>query len=340
LKTQPETKLSFAQTRAILARSARMFRPYRRSVAAVAVTIVFSSALGVANPLLVRAIFDDALFPGHGADPNLGLLGVLLGALVGVSVVTNLAGILQTYIATKIGQGVMRDLRAGLYRNLKRMSLRFFTDTRTGEIQSRLANDVGQIDDVVTHVAQDSLANVVILASSLVAMLVLSWQLTALTFCVVPFFAWLTHRTGEAGHHKWKAVQETQADMTALTQETLSVSGVLLSKVFGRDADDVRRFDVLNEKLTAVQTRARINGRLFWAWVGLFFGLAPAGVFLLGALALRNGDTSITAGTIVAFTTLQARLFWPVGEMFRYVIDIRSSFAMLERIFAYLYLEP
>jgi len=168
----------------------------------------------------------------------------------------------------------------------------------------------------------------------------MSWQLTLLSFAVIPFFAWLTHRTGVAGHWKWKAVQESRADMTALTEETLSVSGVLLAKVFGREADDLRRFGELNERLTAHQLRARINGRVFWAWVGVFFAAAPAGVFLVAALAIRHGGHTVSAGTIVAFTALQGRLFWPVGELFDYVIDIRSSFAMLERIFAYLDLEP
>jgi ATP-binding cassette subfamily B protein len=220
------------------------------------------------------------------------------------------------------------------------MPLRFFTATRTGEIQSRLTNDVGQIDDVITHVAQDSVANVVILVSSLVAMLVMSWQLTVLSFSIVPLFAWLTHRTGRAGHKNWRAVQETMADVTAHTEETLSVSGVLLGKVFGRDAHDVRRFLELNDRLTALETKARMNGRIFWAWVGIFFAAAPAGVFLVAALSLRHGGTAISAGTIVAFTTLQGRIFWPVGELFRYVIEIRSSFAMFERIYGYIDLEP
>jgi ATP-binding cassette subfamily B protein len=339
LSDSTEPTVSFAQARAILVRAARLFRPYRRPIAAVAVVIVLSSGLSVANPLLIRAIFDHALFPPGGRS-NIHLLLELVAVMVAVAAAASGAGVLQTYLATRIGQNVMRDLRSSLYERLKRMPLRFFTDTRTGEIQSRLTNDVGEIDDVITHVAQDSLANVVILASSLVAMLVMSWQLTLLTFCVVPFFAWLTFRTGRAGHKKWKAVQESKADMTALTEETLSVSGVLLSKVFGRDADDVRRFGELNDTLAALETRARVNGRVFWAWVGIFFSAAPAGVFLIAALALRHGGQTVSPGTIVAFTTLQGRLFWPVGELFHYVIEIRSSFAMLERIFAYLDLEP
>jgi ATP-binding cassette, subfamily B, bacterial len=331
--------LSFAETRAVLARTARLFVDYRPTIGAIVLTILVSSGLGVANPLLVRAIFDKALFPSGGVV-HVRLLLTLVGVMIAVAAVTSAAGVLQTYLAIRVGQSVMRDLRASLYANLKRMPLRFFTETRTGEIQSRLTNDVDQIDDVITHVAQDTLANVVILISSLLAMLIMSWQLTVLSFAIVPFFAWLTHRTGQAGHWKWKAVQETIADVTAHTGETLSVSGVLLAKVFGRDADDVRRFGALNERLTEVQMRARVNGRIFWAWVGVFFGAAPAAIFLVAALALRHGGHTITPGTIVAFTTLQGRLFWPVGELFRYVIDIRSSFAMLERIFGYIDLEP
>jgi len=334
-----DTVLSFADARAVLGRTARLFKPYRRTIAIVVVTILLSSGLGVANPLLIRAIFDQALFPpDHRVD--LRLLLELSGAIIAVGVFTSFAGVVQAWLAARVGQGVMRDLRASLYRSLKRMPLRFFTETRTGEIQSRLSSDVREIDEVITHVAQDSLANVVILISSVVAMLVLSWELAVLSLGIVPVFAWLTHRTGAAGHWKWKAVQESRADMTALTEETLSVSGVLLAKVFGRDADDVRRFGELNDKLTALQLRARINGRMFWAWVGIFFAAAPAGVFLVAALALRHGGHTVSAGTIVAFTALQARLFWPVGELFHYVIDIRSAFAMLERIFAYLDLEP
>jgi ATP-binding cassette subfamily B protein len=212
LADSPDPTLSFAQARAILGRAASLFRPYRRPIAFVVVTILFSSGLSVANPLLIRAIFDHGLFPAAGG-PNLQLLVELCVILVGVAAAASGAGVLQTYLATRIGQSVMRDLRGALYERLKRMPLRFFTDTRTGEIQSRLTNDVGEIDDVITHVAQDSLANVVILVSSLVAMLVMSWQLTALTFAVVPFFAWLTHCTGVSGHGKWKAVQESMADI-------------------------------------------------------------------------------------------------------------------------------
>ena len=336
-KPEDDRKLTFAEARAVLGRVARLFAPYKRRVALVAGLIVVSSGLGVVNPLLIRKIFDDALFVDGGPDNE--LLAWLIGIMIAVAAVASAIGVAYSYVATKVGQGVMRDLRDTLYSRLKAMPLRFFTQTRTGEIQSRLTNDVGGVDRVVTNVAQESVANVVIIVSSLVAMLVMSWELTILTVAVVPLFAWLTHRTGAAGHERWKAVQEARADMVSTAEETLSVSGVLLSKVFGRHDDEVSRFREQNATLTALQIRARINGRIFWAVVGVFFAIAPASVFAVAAWQLSSGGEAISAGTIVAFTTLQARLFWPVGEMFWQAVEVRSSFAMFDRIFEYLDLE-
>jgi ATP-binding cassette, subfamily B, bacterial len=334
---EEDRKLTLAEAWAVLGRVARLFGPYRSRVALVAGLIVVSSGLGVVNPLLIRKIFDDALFVDGG--PDNGLLAWLIAIMIGVAAAASAVGVVYSYFATKVGQAVMRDLRDSLYTRLKAMPLRFFTQTRTGEIQSRLTNDVGGVDQVVTTVAQNSVANVVIVVSSLVAMIVMSWQLTILTVAVVPVFAWLTHRTGAAGHDRWKKVQEARADMVSTAEETLSVSGVLLSKVFGRHDDEVRRFREQNAALTALQVRAKINGRVFWAVVGVFFAIAPASVFAVAAWQMSSGRQAITAGTIIAFTTLQARLFWPVGEMFWQAVEVRSSFAMFDRIFEYLDLE-
>jgi ATP-binding cassette subfamily B protein len=333
-----DDQVTLDEARRLLPRIVALFRPYRSRVLAVSGLILLSAGLGVANPLLIRAIFDDALFCGESC-PDTPLLYQLVGIMIGIAIVASAIGVVQTFVSARVGQSVMRDLRARLFERLKAMPLGFFTKTRTGEIQSRLTNDVAGVDEVVTHIGQDTVANLVIVVSSLVAMLVMSWQLTLLSVAVVPAFAWLTHRTGAAGEKRWKAVQESRADMTALAEETLSVSGVLLAKTFGRDAADIRRFREQNERLTHVQTRARVNGRLFWATVGVFFAIAPAAVFVVAALQLEGGSDAISAGTIVAFTTLQARLFWPVGELFWYAVEVRSSFAMFGRIFEYLDLE-
>jgi ATP-binding cassette subfamily B protein len=333
-----DDQVTLDEARRLLPRIVALFRPYRSRVLAVSGLILLSAGLGVANPLLIRAIFDDALFCGESC-PDTPLLYQLVGIMIGIAIVASAIGVVQTFVSARVGQSVMRDLRARLFERLKAMPLGFFTKTRTGEIQSRLTNDVAGVDEVVTHIGQDTVANLVIVVSSLVAMLVMSWQLTLLSVAVVPAFAWLTHRTGAAGEKRWKAVQESRADMTALAEETLSVSGVLLAKTFGRDAADIRRFREQNERLTHVQTRARVNGRLFWATVGVFFAIAPAAVFVVAALQLEGGSDAISAGTIVAFTTLQARLFWPVGELFWYAVEVRSSFAMFGRIFEYLDLD-
>jgi ATP-binding cassette subfamily B protein len=336
-KPEDDRKLTIAEAKAVLVRVARLFAPYTSRVVLVAGLIVVSSGLGVVNPLLIRKILDDALFVDGG--PDNGLLVWLIAIMIVVAAVASGVGVVYSYFATKVGQAVMRDLRDSLYTRLKAMPLRFFTQTRTGEIQSRLTNDVGGVDQVVTRVAQDSVANVVIIVSSLVAMIVMSWELTILTVAVVPIFAWLTHRTGAAGHERWKKVQEARADMVSTAEETLSVSGVLLSKVFGRHDDEVRRFREQNDLLTGLQVHARINGRVFWAVVGVFFAIAPAAVFAVAAWRMSSGGQAITVGTIIAFTTLQARLFWPVGEMFWQAVEVRSSFAMFDRIFEYLDLE-
>jgi ATP-binding cassette subfamily B protein len=217
------------------------------------------------------------------------------------------------------------------------MSLRFFTSTRTGEIQSRLQNDVAGIQTVVTDTASTILANIVIIASSLVAMAVLSWQLTLLSLVVVPLFVYLTYRVGRIRRKLRKETQESLAEMSALTEETLSVSGVLLTKVFARTGDAVERYRRENQRLADLQVRQQMVGRTFFALVGTFFSFAPALVYLVSGLAIYYGvGQPISAGTIVAFTALQTRLFFPIGSMLQVSTEIQSSLALFERIFQYL----
>ena len=219
--------------RTTVRRVARTFGPYRNRVIVVGLAIVVTSALGVVNPLLIKVIFDTALFCGRGC-PNISRLEFLVGLMVAIPIVSGTIGIGQTYLANLIGQRVMQDFRNSLYTHLQNMSLRFFTTTRTGEIQSRLANDVGGVQEVVTDTASSILSNVVILLSTLVAMLILSWQLTALSLFLTPLFVWLTYKVGKARQSVAAVTQESMADLTAITEETLSVSGILLSKYFGR----------------------------------------------------------------------------------------------------------
>jgi ATP-binding cassette, subfamily B, bacterial len=314
------------------------FRPYRGRVGVVAVAIVITSGLGVVNPLLIRHIFDHGLF----AKPlNMHIVWRDVILMVAIPVVTAIIGVGQTYVSNLVGLRVMQDLRNSLYRHLQFMPLRFFTTTRTGEIQSRLGNDVGGVQSVVTDTASNVLANIVVIISTLIAMLIMSWQLTALSLFLLPLFLWLTVRVGKARRKVATVTAKTFADLTAITEETLSVSGILLSKSFGRQRFEIGRFDEENERLTGLQMRQTMIGRSFFAVVGTFFSITTPLVYLVAALVMQRNPltTTITAGTIVAFTTLQSRLFFPIGSMLQVSTDVQASLALFDRIFEYLDLE-
>jgi len=321
------------------------FKPYKDKVSIVAGLIFITATIGIANPLLLKYIFDNGLFgdpPGDcaGMDcPNMSALYLGVALMVIIPIVAGLIGIGQTYLANVVGLRVMQDLRNSLYRHLQFMLLRFFTTTRTGEIQSRLANDIGGVQDVVTDTASSILNNAVVLLSTLVAMLWLSWQLTLLSLFMLPFFLWLTYKVGKARQSVAATTQKTMADMSAITEETLSVSGILLSKAFGRQHHHIGQFQTENERLTTLQLRQQMIGRSFFAVVQIFFSITPALVYLVAGWVL-NGNTTvitgITAGTIVAFTTLQSRLFFPIGQMLQVSVEVQSSMALFDRIFEYL----
>jgi ATP-binding cassette subfamily B protein len=322
-------------SRATLRRVVGIFGPYRPTVAGVAVLILITSGLGVINPLLIKVIFDDALFVPGG--PRMDVLWVLVGLMFAIPIVSGVLGVWQTYLSTLVGQRVMQDLRNGLYRHLQRMHLRFFTSTRTGEIQSRLSNDVGGVQSVVTDTASGVLSNVVVVISTVVAMLLLSWQLTLLSLGTLPFFFWLTAKVGRARREVAASTQRSLADLSAITEETLSVSGILLSKAFGRQRHETERFRRENERLAGLQIRQQMIGRSFFATIQIFFSVTPALVYLVAGYVLADGGPSgITAGTIVAFTTLQSRLFFPVGQMLQVSVEVQSAMALFERIFEYL----
>ena len=320
-----------APVRRILA----LFRPYLAQVLLLAVAIVLTSGLGVISPLLIRVVFDHALFCGSGC-PNLTLLSQLVAAMIAIPIVTSAIGLVQTLYANRIGQRVMEDLRDTLYSHLQRMSLRFFTATRTGEIQSRLANDVGGVQTVVTSTASSIMANVVIVISTVVAMLAISWQLTLLSLCLVPLFAVITRRVGRTRQVVARQAQESKAEMSAITEETLSVSGILLSKVFDRQHDEIERYRRENRRLADLSVREVMVGQAFFAVVQTFFAITPALVYLLAGLTLSFHLSPLTAGSLVAFTTLQTRLFFPVGQMLQVTVEVQTSLALFQRVFEYL----
>ena len=314
-----------------------LFRPYRARVAMVVGLIVLTSTIGIVNPLLIQAVFNKALFVKGG--PKLDLLYILVAIMAAVPIVNGAIGILQTFETTKVGQQVMRDLRDRLYSHLQTLSLAFFTGTKTGEIQSRLANDVGGIQSVVTTTASSILANVVTFVSSIVAMIIISWQLTIVAVITVPAFFWLTKMVGERRRKVSTATQESLAAMSAISEETLSVSGVLLAKVFGSQLRDVTRYRDENQRLADLELRQQMIGQGFYAVVQSFLSITPAAIYLISGLLLAHG-TAISAGTIVAFTTLQTRLYFPIGQLLQVSVELRSSLALFDRIFEYLDVMP
>jgi ATP-binding cassette subfamily B protein len=315
-----------------LRRIAAFFRPYRLAVSAVLVTIVITSLLGLANPYLLKLLIDEAL-----PQRDFGLLNLFVGLMIVIPIVSGLIGVGQSYLNNVIGQRVMQDLRNALYAHLQKMPLRFFTETRTGEIQSRLSNDVGGVQHVVTDTASSVFSNLVIAISTVGAMLLLDWRLTALSLGILPFFMYLTYRVGKIRRRLAGRTQESLADISAITEETVSVSGMLLTKTFGRQQGAIDRFRDANSKLAKLQIRQSMVGRWFFMIVGTVFSVTPALVYwLAGWLAIQNDPTAPTVGDIVAFTTLQSRLFFPLGQLLNVQVEVQTALALFDRIFEYL----
>jgi ATP-binding cassette subfamily B protein len=329
---------SALRDRGLLRRIGTLFRPYRRELWLIAGLIVITSGLGVVSPLLLKVVFDRALFVTGG--PRLGLLCELLALMVAAPVVSGLVGLWQSYLTTAAGQRVLRDLRTQLYAHLQSLSLRFFTATRTGDIQSRLANDVGGLQSVITDTASTILSNTVTLISTVVALLLLSWQLTVLSLALTPLFVWLTGRVGRTRRTISAQTQGALSDMSALTEETLSVSGALLAKLFSSQGRAAARYDQENERLATLTIRQQLVSRAFFAVVSTFFSVTPVLVYLLAGLELAHGQHGLTAGTVVAVTTLQSRLFQPIAQTLTTATEVSGSVALFHRVFDYLDLEP
>jgi len=319
----------------IVPRTVRLFRPYRFQVVSVVVLILVTASIGVVNPLLIKTVFDSALFPEGG--PDIRLLWILAAVMSSIAILNGLMGVVQTYMTNHVGQSVMRDLRDDVYAHLQGMSLGFFTSTRTGEIQSRVSNDVGGIQSVVTSTLTDTISNAVIFISTIVAMLILSWELTVVAVATVPFFFGLTSVVGKKRRQVTAEAQRSMAEVTAITQETLSVSGIMLAKLFGRQTHEMANFHRHNQELSDLTVRQQMIGHSFFAVVMTFLSISPAFIYLLAGYLMSGGGSSmVTAGTIIAFTTLQSRLYFPVGRLLQVSVELQSSMALFERIYGYL----
>ncbi len=322
-------------TRATLLRILAFFKPYARYAWGVLLTVVVMAALGVLPAYIVRAIFDNALNPAH---PDGNLLDWLVIGFVAAPIISGLIGVWQNYLGVMMGQKVMFDLRNSLYSHLQRLSLRFFTSTRTGEVISRVVNDVNGVQDVVTGTFTSILSNVLTLIVTAVAMFTIDWRLSLLSLCTLPLLIYPTLLVGRARYRISKDTQARFATMSQILQETLSISGIVLVKSFMRQGYEVARFSKENADLMRLQIRGRMVGRWFFMLIGLFTAVAPALVYWFGGHEVIGGRMSI--GDILAFTALVTRLFMPVTTLLSVNTDVQSSLALFDRIFEYLDEKP
>ncbi|HXH62277.1 MAG TPA: ABC transporter ATP-binding protein, partial [Fimbriimonadaceae bacterium] len=317
--------------RAMVKRIISLFRPHKRMVVLTTIAVSIGVALGLLPPFLIEHIIDAGI-----QAKNLQVIATY--SIIAVVAVALGAGVtlLYGYWSCVVGQRIMCDLRRQLFTHLQRMSLKFFTATRTGEVQTRLINDVQGVQTVVSNTITDQLSNLGIAVSTFIAMTILDWRLTLLSVGLVPFFALFGVWFGNFARKVKLGTQEQTAELNSMMQETLSVSGILLTKTTGRQDVLTGKFDVENEKLAGWQIKSTLVQYMFFGLIRLITQLAPALVYwFAGWLMISHGDTSLTIGKLVAFTALQIRMFFPLTALLNAQVEIMASFALFERIFAY-----
>ncbi|KIA64442.1 ABC transporter ATP-binding protein [Nocardia vulneris] len=323
------------QPPAQLRRIVRLFHPYRARLAAVAALVGLSSVVALASPFMLRAVLDDAL--PHGRT---GLLTLLAAGMVAVAALTSVFGVLQTYISTTVGQDVMHDLRSAVYAQLQRMPLSFFTRTRTGEVQSRIANDIGGMQSTVTSTATSLVSNFTTVLAAIVAMIVLDWRLTLVSLIMLPFFVWVSRRVGNERRKITAQRQQKLAGMSAIVEESLSVSGILLGRTMGRAPALVDGFARESRGLVDLEIRASMAGRWRQSTITIVMSAMPAVIYWAAGLTVTAGKPLVSIGTLVAFTTLQTTLLRPMVQLLSTGVEVQSSLALFGRIFEYLDLQP
>jgi ATP-binding cassette subfamily B protein len=324
----PQRPADAAVRRANLRRVFALFKPYRVRLGVVLGLIGISALLSIVSPFLVRDIFDQAL-----PENDDRLLTILVLGLIAIALFTSVLGVFQTWLSNLVGQRVMHDLRARVYRHLQRLSLAFFTRTRTGEVQSRIANDIGGVEGVVTSTATSIVSNVTTVIAAIVAMFLLDWRLAAFSLALIPVFVLLTRRVGNVRRRITTDRQRTMADISTLVEESLSVSGMLLGKTMGRSGELAERFEGESDRLASLEVKRVMAGRWMMASIQMSFSIMPALVYWFAGQSFIGG---VTLGTVVAFTTLQTRLFWPIGSLLNVQLDAQTSLALFDRVFEYL----
>jgi ATP-binding cassette, subfamily B, bacterial len=309
----------------------RLFRPYRWSLAFVAVLVGASSLVSLVNPFLIRAVIDVALPQGR-----TGLLAVLAVGMIVVAIANSSFSVSQTYVSTKVGQRVMHDLRTAVYSHLQRMSLAFFTRTRTGEVQSRIANDIGGMQATVTTTATTLVSNATTVIASIVAMIVLDWRLTIASLIMLPAFVWVSRRVGTERRRITRDRQRQLSAISSIVQESLSVSGILLGHTMGRSRSLTDSFSTESSKLSDLEVASSMAGRWRQSTIQIVMSSMPAVIYWVTGFTGHGDHMAISIGTLVAFTTLQQNLFRPAVQLLGVGVDIQSSLELFGRIFEYL----
>ena len=326
VESEPEPRQS-PEIRRIL----RLFRPYRARLALVGLLVAASSLVAVASPFLLREVIDVAL-----PERRTGLLTLLALGMIAATLVSSVFGVLQTLISTTVGQRVMHDLRTAVYAKLQRMPLAFFTRTRTGEVQSRIAGDIGGMQATVTSTATSLVSNLTAVTATLVAMVALDWRLTLVSVALLPFFVWIARRVGRERKRITAQRQRQMAQMAAIVTESLSVSGILLGRTMGRAETLTERFSEESEKLVALEVRTSMAGRWRMATIGMIMGAIPPLLYWSAGALAQLGGTPPSIGTLVAFVGLQQGLLRPATSLLSTGVDIQASLALFQRVFEYL----
>jgi len=336
-REKPVRPADKAVRRDYLHRIGRLFRPYWPQLSVVAVLIFVSSAAGVVPAFLLRSVietFGNALKSGHF---DFRRLSELVAGMIAISIGTGAIGVVQSYISTEVGQRVMHDLRTAVFKHLQQLSLAFFTKTRTGEVQSRISNDIGGVDNVLTSTATSVMSTVTTVIATVVAMFLLSWELALFSLALLPVFVVMTRKVGAQRRKVTTIQQQSMADISSLVQESLSVSGILLGKTMGRTAELADRFEAESDRLAGLEVRSQMTGRWMMASIQMTFSVMPAAIYWFGGFEVSHAITSPEIyATLVSFTTLQTRLFAPIGSLFGISVNVQSSLALFDRIFEYL----
>jgi len=309
----------------------RLFAPYRGRLGLVLGLILLSSGLSMISPFLLVAVLDRAI-PKH----NVTLLTELVVGMIVIAIATSALSVVQTYISTEVGQRVMHDLRVSVYRHLQRLSLAFFTRTRAGEVQSRIANDIGGIDNVATSTATTIAQNATTVLATTIVLVLLDWRLALISFALLPLFVWLTRRVGRERRAITTRLQGRLADISSLVAESLSVSGMMLGKTMGRGEDLATRFTGESDQLADLEVHSRMAGRWLMSSINMAFAVQPAIVYWVAGQSFGHAGAAIQIGVVVAFTTQQTRLLFPIAQLLSVGNDVEASLALFDRIFEYL----